>query len=142
MVMRKISKQFDRAVLESTRLAMAECRERKTKALKRQKEIQGTMQESYFRRVKQERQKLVDDLLAWKDHSAGYNSLIEEIRGMIKKYNAVQGADVIDAVTHGRAKVRVDATIFAMKFTETFKLKKHAWAILSDYANLFAHMYK
>ena len=35
MVMRKISKQFDRAVLESTRLAMAECRERKTMALKR-----------------------------------------------------------------------------------------------------------
>ena len=48
----------------------------------------------------------------------------------------------MEAVTHGRAKVKVDAAVFARKFEESFRLKKHAWSIMSDYANLFAHMYK
>ena len=39
MVMRKISKQFDKAVLESMRSVMANQREHKTAILKKQKEI-------------------------------------------------------------------------------------------------------
>ena len=45
-------------------------------------------------------------------------------------------------MTHGRAKVRVHATDYAMKFKDSFVLRRNAWAIISDYANLFAHIYK
>ena len=48
----------------------------------------------------------------------------------------------MEAVTHGRARVKVDAAAFEKKFQDSFRLKKHSWAILSDYANLFAHLFK
>ncbi len=54
----------------------------------------------------------------------------------------MQNSDTIESIAQGRTKVKVDGKIFAKKFTDGFKLKKYAWMILSDYANLFAHMYK
>ena len=48
----------------------------------------------------------------------------------------------IESVTFGRAKVKADASVFAQRFSETFISKRHTWAILSDYANLFAHIYR
>ena len=29
-----------------------------------------------------------------------------------------------------------------MKFSDHFKIKRNAWAIIADFANLFAHLYK
>ena len=80
--------------------------------------------------------------MAYKEHSNGYSSVFDEIRETCKNYNTVQGSAAIDAVTHGRAKVKVGAAVFAQKFADSFRMKKYAWSILSDYANLFAHMFK
>ena len=80
--------------------------------------------------------------MEWKDYEGGYTAIRDEIRDTIKSYNAVQNSSVIDVLTHGRAKVRHDATNFSMKFSDHFNVKRNAWSIISDYANLFAHMYK
>ena len=137
MVMRKISKQFDRAVLESTKLSLALLQDQKKEALQKQKEIQGSVQDSYFKKVKLDRQKLVDDLMAWKESPTTYRSIYDEIRETCNNYNTVQSSAAMEEVTHGRAKVKVDAAAFAKKFQDSFRIKKYAWSIMSDYANLF-----
>ena len=137
MVMRKISKQFDRAVLESTKLSLALLQDQKKEALQKQKEIQGSVQDSYFKKVKLDRQKLVDDLMAWKESPTTYRSIYDEIRETCNNYNTVQSSAAMEDVTHGRAKVKVDAAAFAKKFQDSFRIKKYAWSIMSDYANLF-----
>ena len=92
MVMRKISKQFDRAVLESTKLSLALLQDQKKQALQKQKEIQGSVQDSYFKKVKLDRQKLVDDLMAWKESPTTYRSIYDEIRETCNNYNTVQSS--------------------------------------------------
>ena len=62
LLMRKLCKQFDRAVLESTRLTMALLKDKKRELLQKQQRIQGAAQEVYFDKVKLDRQKLVSEL--------------------------------------------------------------------------------
>ena len=95
------------------------------------------MQDSYFKKVKLDRQKLVDDLMAWKESPTTYRSIYDEIRETCNNYNTVQSSAAMEDVTHGRAKVKVDAAAFAKKFQDSFRIKKYAWSIMSDYANLF-----
>ena len=112
MVMRKISKQFDRAVLEGTKLSLALLQDQKQKTLLKQKQIQGTVQDDYFKKVKLERQKLIDDLMAWKESPTTYRSIYDEIRETCDKYNTVQSVAAMEEVTHGRARVKTDAAAF------------------------------
>ena len=42
----------------------------------------------------------------------------------------------------GRVKVKVDAAKFAIRFKDSFRLKKHSWSIVSDYCNLFKDVYR
>lgn len=84
----------------------------------------------------------MDDLMALKEPELGYSTLYEEIRETCKNFTTVQNSAAIESVAQGRVKVKVDAAVFAKKFEDTFRYKKHAWAILSDYANLFANLYK
>ena len=87
--MRKIAKQFDRAVLESTKLSRATIMEKKKDALLRQQQIQGNIQDEYFKKIKIERFKLVKELMSWKENTNGYPSIYENIRETCKNYNTV-----------------------------------------------------
>ena len=80
--------------------------------------------------------------MAIKDNPLGYSSIFDEIREVCKSFNVIQNSGAISTILHGRARVQVDAAVYAKKFEDSFRLKKHAWAILSDYANLFAHLFK
>ena len=100
------------------------------------------MQENYFKKVRLERQQLLADLMAFKESETGYTTMFEEIRETCNSFNAVQNAAAIESVAMGRAKVKMDAVVYARRFSDSFKVKKYAWSILSDFANLFAHIYK
>ena len=89
-----------------------------------------------------DRQQLVGDLMAYKESSNGYSSVFEEVRNTWGTYCAVMSSSAIEAVTHGRAKVKVDAAVYAHNYEQAFRQKKHAWAIISDYASLFAGIYQ
>ena len=82
------------------------------------------------------------ELMEYKECPTGYRSIFDEIRETCKNYNTIQSSAAIACVAQGRAKVKFDAAIFAQKFSDSFRLKKHCWSIMSDYANLFAHIYK
>ena len=88
-VFRKLSKQFDKAVLESNKLCMAELQDRKVATLKRQKEIQGSVQDDYFKKVRLERDKIMRELMEYKESPTGYRSIFDEIRETCKNYNTI-----------------------------------------------------
>ena len=80
--------------------------------------------------------------MAFKESATGYSAIFEEIRETCNNFNVVQSSAAIEVVAMGRAKVKVDAAVFARKFSDGFRFKKYAWSIMSDYANLFAHIYR
>ena len=80
--------------------------------------------------------------MAFKESETGYTAIFEEIRETCIAFIIVQNAAAIENVAMGRANVKIDAVVYAKKFSDNFKLKKYAWSILSDFANLFTHLYK
>ena len=88
MVIRKLSKQFDRAVLEGTRLSMAVVKSRLAALVREQAQIEES-QSVYLMQVEQKRDKIRQDLLDFKECSHGYKSIYYDVKQACKQYVTV-----------------------------------------------------
>ena len=101
MVMRKLSKQFDRAVLESTRREYANTKKKETDLLKR-KEMITDSQSAYFIMIERKRAAIRNDLFKMKECYSGYSSITNDILVACKTWSAVQSSDAIHSIAQGR----------------------------------------